>query len=72
VAALVLAQWLGSESGEAPERVALEQELERELADLADEDIGVALEFDTLSEYELVEDLELLELMEALSEREQS
>jgi hypothetical protein len=70
VAALVLAQLLGSEPGDAPERVALERELERELVGLADEDIGVALEFDTLSDYELVEDLELLELMEALSERE--
>jgi hypothetical protein len=72
VAALVLAQLLGPESGGAPEHVALEQELERELADLADEDIGVALEFDTLSDYELVEDLELLELLEALSEGERS
>ncbi len=71
VAALVLAQLLGPESGGTPERVALEQEL----ADLADEDIGVALEFDTLSDYELVEDLELLELLEAMeawSERERS
>ena len=64
--ALYLAVSSGSDSvlGPGPAQIA------DSLADATDEEIGIALEYETLADLDVIEDLELLELMIELEEEE--
>ncbi len=64
--ALYLAVSSGSDFGFGPEPARIADSL----ADATDEEIGIALEYETLADLDVIEDLELLELMIELEEEE--